>query len=283
MITRVSAGPYTVRGISVGGVYTTLHVPELGIGLDIGLALRSLGSVDRLFLSHGHADHAGSLATLLGLRALNKRAQMLHLYVPAEIADHIEELLTVVAKIQRFPPHVNIIPMAPGDEISLHSNLFVRAFRTYHPVPSLGYLFLRRVNKIKSEFSHLPGPEIATRRKAEEDLFYIEDHPELAYVTDTLARVFHHEPDILEARVLIAECTFLDERKSIAATHAGCHIHLDELIALASSFHNQNIVLMHFSQIYHPREIDKILHKRCPEDFYNRIVPFVPKGSEWPG
>src|SRR4051794_10049514 len=62
MLTTLPAGPYTVRGISVGGVYTSLAVPELGLVLDAGASPRSWGSIDTILLSHGHADHVGALA-----------------------------------------------------------------------------------------------------------------------------------------------------------------------------------------------------------------------------
>ena len=67
MLTSVRAGALTVRGISVGGVYTSLQVPELGVVFDAGAPLRTFGATDTLLLSHGHADHVGSLAALLGL------------------------------------------------------------------------------------------------------------------------------------------------------------------------------------------------------------------------
>ncbi|MCX5746553.1 MAG: MBL fold metallo-hydrolase, partial [Proteobacteria bacterium] len=70
MLTSVTAGPYTVRGISVGGVYTSLAIPELGIGFDAGASPRSFGGIDTFALSHGHADHIGALPALLGIRGL---------------------------------------------------------------------------------------------------------------------------------------------------------------------------------------------------------------------
>ena len=283
MLTTITAGPFTVRGVSVGGVYTALQVPELHIGLDIGLALRSLAGVDRVFLSHGHADHAGSLATLLGLRALTKRTRPLLLYLPAEIEPDVRQILLCIEKLQRFPAKVTTIAMEPGHIQPLSSNLFVRAFRTFHPVPSLGYIFFRRIQKLRPEYHHLDGSEIARKRQAGDDLFFLQERLELAYATDTLARILHHEKSLLETRVLILECTFLDERKSLADTHAGCHIHLDEIVEMAEEFKNEALVLMHFSQIYHPKEIQPILHTRCPPSLYNRVIPFVPKSGHWPG
>ena len=88
MLLRVSAGPYTIRGVSVGGVYNSLHVPELGVLLDVGIAPRSFAGVSHIFLTHGHADHVASLGALLGIRALS-RVPPPRVILPAEIADDL--------------------------------------------------------------------------------------------------------------------------------------------------------------------------------------------------
>jgi ribonuclease Z len=284
VLTQVTAGRYTVRGISVGGVYTTLHVPELDVAFDIGLAPRSFAGVRTLLLSHGHVDHAGALATLLGIRALHGMSTPLRVVMPAEIVDDMKAVLAAMTEMQRWPLAIEAVGLTAGQELDLRPDLVVRAFRTFHPVPSLGYLLIRRVKKLRPEHHGMPGPEIAARRQAGEDLFVTTDHLELAYATDTLAQVLDHSPEILGAQVLILECTFLDERKSVADARAGCHIHLDEWIERADRFANQCVVLMHVSQIYRPDEVAGILDRRLPEALRARVVPFVPPGSTtWPG
>lgn len=282
MLTTVQAGDYTIRGVSLGGVYTSLHIPELGSVLDAGIPLRSLASTKRLFLSHGHVDHAGGLFGLLGIRALNRRANRLRVYLPAEIAATVEGALAAMSGLQRHELAIHPVAMEPGQVEKVRGDLWVRAFRTLHPVPSLGYQFLRRVEKLRPEFRELPGAEIGRRRRAGEELFDIEERLEVAFATDTLAKVLDNQPSLYRSRVLILECTFLDQRKSLRAARAGCHIHLDELIERADEFHNDQLVLMHFSQMYKPGEIEPILRERCPESLYRRIVPFVPS-EVWPG
>jgi ribonuclease Z len=281
MLTTVQAGPYTIRGVSVGGVYTSLHVSELGVVLDAGLAPRSFGAVDDLFLSHGHADHVGALTTLLGVRGLLRRPA-LRLFLPAEIEAPLVEALAAMSKLQRYELEIDPVGLRPGDERPLRGDLWVRAFRTFHPVPSLGYQFFRRVKKLRQEFSHLPGAEIGRRRLAGDDLFYDDERLELAYATDTLVNVLDATPEIRRSRVLVIECSFLDEKKGLAESRAGCHIHLDELLEHADGLENEHIVLMHFSQIYKPEEVRAILERRCPADLWRRIVPFAPRKA-WPG
>jgi len=283
VITTVEAGPYTVRGVSVGGVYTSLQIPELGALLDVGIAARSFAGVDRIFLSHGHADHIGALTALLGIRGLLHKKPP-SVYMPAEIVEPLLESLATHSQLQHFELAVDAVGMNPGDEHQLRSDLHVRAFRTRHPVPSLGYQFFNRVNKLKSEFAYLSGREIGRRRRAGEDLFDQVERLELAYATDTLIEAIEENPTVGDSRVLIMECSFLDERKSLTDSRAGCHIHLDELLERADLFRNERLVLMHFSQIYSPKQVRVTLARRCPKELFDRIVVFAPpSGQPWPG
>jgi ribonuclease Z len=283
MLTTITAGPYTIRGISVGGVYTSLAVPELGLLFDAGASPRSLASIDTILLSHGHVDHVGALPALLGIRALHGKMKPPRIVMPAEIVDDLRAGLTSLSKLQRWPLEIEAIGMNPGDELALRPDLLVRAVRTFHPVPSLGYIVVRKVAKLKPELLGLPGAEIAARRRAGEDVNTFEERAEFAYVTDTLVSVLDHAPELLKTRVLVVEATFLDERKTIEAARAGCHIHLDEIIERAALFENEHIVLMHFSQLYRPDEISALLTARLPEGLRKRVIPFAPSTPHWPG
>lgn len=283
MLTSVEAGPYTIRGVSVGGVYTSLHVRELDVLLDIGVAPRSFGAVDDLFLSHGHADHVGAMTAWLGLRGLIQKGPP-RVFLPEKIADDLCASLEAMSRLQRYDLAVDCVRMEAGSEHHMRGDLWVRAFPTFHPVPSLGYQFFRRVNKLRPEHASLPGKEIARRRKAgDASLFFVEERLEVAYATDTLVRVLDDTPSIGQSRVLIIECSFLDEKKSLEASRAGCHIHLDELLEHASVLQNERVVLMHFSQIYRPNEVRQILERRCPPELFERLVVFAPNHNHWPG
>lgn len=277
----LSVGPYTVRGVSVGGVYTTLQVPELGVLLDAGIPLRAFAGADRIFLSHGHVDHIGGLLGLLGVRGMMHKAGPPRLFLPSEIAGDVASLLAAASRMQRFALEVELMPMRAGDELPLANNLWVRAFRTHHPVPSLGYQFFRRVQKLKAEYADLPGREIASRKQRGDELFAPLDHLELCYATDTLIRVLDSNPEMLRSRVLVLECTFYDERKSLEDSRAGCHIHLDELLEVVERFENEHIVLMHTSQIYSPREARELLLRRCPVSFASRVQQLLPARGQW--
>jgi ribonuclease Z len=280
MLTNVKAGPYTIKGVSLGGIYTSLYVQELDAMLDVGMAPRQFASARNLFISHGHADHIGAIGTLMGIRGLH-RTPPPRVFVPAPIADDIKGALDALAKMQRYDMHIDLVPMEPGDEQPLKGNMVVRAFRTHHPVPSLGYQFVRRTQKLKPEFAALPGTDIARRKAEGQDLFFVHESAELAYATDTLLRVIDTHPSLLQTRVLIMECSFLDEKKDLASSRAGCHVHLDEVLERADDFQNEALVLMHFSQLYEPSMVREILERRCPPALWARIIPFLPQGDTW--
>jgi ribonuclease Z len=279
---ELEAGPYHVRGISVGGVYTSLQVPELDVLLDAGIPIRSFAATDRIFLSHTHADHAGALPALLGIRGLigKKRPK---LFFPAELEPELREALRALEKLHHASMEIDAHPLSPGDEVPLGHGLAVRAFRTRHSIGSLGYQFLRRVQKLKPEFAHLPGPEIGRRRVAGEPLFDTVEQRELAYATDTRVEVLDENPSLFDTRVLVIECTYVDERRTVENAREYCHLHLDELLARAERFRNEQLVLMHFSQLYSPAEVREVVLRRLPPSLLGRVQVFAPEHGRWFG
>jgi ribonuclease Z len=286
MLTEVRAGAVTIRGVSVGGVYTSLAVPELGILFDVGMPARSLATMDTWLISHGHTDHIGAMAAQLGVRALQGKTTPPRVLMPAEIVDDMLAALASLTKLQRWPLAIEAVGVMPGDELSLRGDLRVRAVKTFHPVPSLGYIIVRNVAKLKPDLQGAPGAEIAARRRSGEVVSIVEPRLEFGYATDTLISVLDHSPELLRCQTLMMESTFLDARKSRDAARAGCHVHLDDIIERADAFMNNdlaNLVLMHFSQIYRTDEIDAILRDRLPPPLYRKVIPFCDPTRPWPG
>ena len=282
MLTRLRAGGFSLSGVSVGGVYTTVRVAEFDVVFDIGLAPRSFVGCRHLFLSHGHADHLGSLAAHIGICGLS-RVPPPEIILPAELVDDVSEALSALGRGQRRPLELSYRPMRPGEERRLSADLWVRAHRTIHSVPSLAYLLFRRVKKLRSEFLALPPQEVRQKREAGEDLFFEEERPEVAYVTDTLIDVVDDAPELTSAKCLILESTFLDDAKPRLEARAKYHVHLDEILERAPRWKCESLVLMHFSQSYSPLDVRRILAARCPPELAQKIHILAPEQGQWPG
>ncbi len=89
-----------------------------------------------------------------------------------------------------------------------------------------------------------------------------------------LSRTFRHVTHII---------IILSQKKSVADARAGCHIHLDELLPYAHRFRNEALVLMHFSQLYSPADVRRILAERCPPEMRRILRAFAPETESWPG
>ena len=149
MLTEVDAGGFVVRGVSVGGIYTSLRIKPIDVVMDCGIAPRSFAGANTLIVSHGHADHLGSLATFLGTRMLlgNRRMRMI---IPAAIAEPVGAILTAITTLQGKAPAVDIISVEPGQYHLLRDDMWVKAFSAFHTVPCHSYGFFRRIRKLRA-------------------------------------------------------------------------------------------------------------------------------------
>lgn len=271
-------GTLKVVGFSLGGVETQVLVPELRLAIDVGRGRQSVLRSEHLALTHTHMDHAGGLPYVLALRGLYGMTPPT-IYVPAQMRAATVAMLDAWATMQRYPFHAPVVGVEPGERYPLARDTWLVPFRTYHPIPSNGYTIVRETKKLRDDLKHLKGPELAALKKAGESIERVETKALLSVTGDTLPEVLEKQPHIMESEALVLECTFLDDRKSLADARAGGHVHMRELMAHAESFRNKTLVLSHTSQLYRPDEVMPLcaaFRERLPAATELLAFPMIP-------
>lgn len=252
-------GPWSLTGCSRARHATSFVVPELGLVLDAGARVASQLHED-VFLTHTHSDH---IHTLMQLKSRRKPPR---LHAPAHAVPLIENYFLAAQELTDNRPTPDgfvrdtsyaMIPREAGDVVDLGRRGFrlrVKAIRTDHSVPSLGYLFFEVRDKLKASLQGTPGHEIAALRKSGESVTDEVERPLFAFLGDTTARVFEAHPELLEMPVVVTECTFLvdeDSPRAVETKHT-CWATLRPVVEAAPS---TLFVLTHMSLRYPEQEL----------------------------
>ena len=285
-VAHVLAG-YKLEGVSVGGQETCLVFPQLKLAFDAGRCPQRCVYADTMCVTHTHMDHVGGAGFYVATRQLISLPPPT-LVLPAERVRAFEAFMDAMRELDDAAarePHTRA-PRAPPEWCAEHrigKTLVVRAFRTTHPVPSQGYVAYSRKEKLLDEFRHLGGAEIGERRRRGERVTRTVEVPEVAFTGDTAADWIDRAADgsdavaadALRAKLLICECTFVDDRCTPEDARAYGHTHVDELVERAAAFENESILLIHFSARYKADEIDAALAERLPPGLRERVTPLL--------
>lgn len=260
-----------VDALGRGGIETCYILPQYQLAFDTGRCPDALVDIPRVFLTHGHLDHAAGLPYYISQRSL-KHLPLPEIYCPTEIVQPLSEILHLWQKIEGFEYDIAIKGVDAGDEVSVRKDLYVRALRSYHRVPCRGYAIMRKTRKLREEFLNAPGRDIKRMKDRGENIFEDKDIPVFAFSGDTTIEFLRDNPEAQEAQVLFIECTYIDDKRPVARAREWGHIHLDEILEHRNLFRNEKIVLTHFSKRYHKRFIGQVLQKKIQDaDFLSRV------------
>lgn len=255
-------GHLRIQGVSQAGIETWFRVWPPGLAFEAGRGAPQLAGAADVFLSHGHLDHALGVAYVLSQRTRHQ-AKGTRLICPAEVAPELEGVIRATGRLERTDYDYELLPVSPGERVSVGRNLEVEAFATDHVVPSLGYHLVRRKHRLQEEFRGLPGHELARLRADGVATEVAVEELLVTYCGDTGAGLFDLEPRVFETQVLLLECTFLSpEKRESAGLYK--HIHFEDVAARAERFANRAVVLHHLSRRHRISELRRLVDERLP-------------------
>ena len=272
---QLQAPHFLIEGRSRAGHETYFRVRDLGIGLDIGRGPDALLSLQHIFVTHLHIDHAAGIAFYAGQRRLQGLAAGI-IYVPEEAAADVRALLAIHEKMTGAPFDVAIRGVAVGEEVRVSRGLLVRGHAAPHRVAARAWEFIEQRHHLRPELSGLDPAEIARRRHAGEVVDEDFRRSILFYTGDTDRGLLERSSAVFDAEVLMIECSFVaDGHQERAARYR--HIHVDDIAAFADRFRNELIVLTHFSRRYANDEIRETVRRRLPVVLHDRVRLGLPE------
>eukprot|EP00899_Mesostigma_viride_P015937 jgi/Mesvir1/24344/Mv11022-RA.1 len=275
-IKAATCAGYDIEGISIGGQETCIILDQLKVAFDSGRCPQRCVFQPTLLLTHAHLDHVGGVPFYVATRSLLGLSPPT-LIVPPAVAPALARLMEVHRELDQSELKHTLVPLEIGSEYALGKDWVVKPFPTYHTVPSQGYLIYNRRRKLKPEYLGLPGKEIQALRASGVEVSVTVDVPEVAFTGDTTPEFIldARNADVLRARLLVMEMTFVDDSVTVEQAVETGHTHIDQIVELADRFQNEGILFIHFSARYRREDIMANLEGKLPPRLLKRVVPYL--------
>jgi ribonuclease Z len=132
-------------------------------------------------------------------------------------------------------------------------------------------LVWERRNKLKQEYGSLTGEQIRDLRLAGTQMTDEVRIPMVGYLGDTAPQALDENPEFYEAKILIAEMTFIAKSHRKELIHKSGHMHLDDFVVRRDKFKNELIIAGHFSTRYNLKQAEKIVKAALPDMLDGRL------------
>jgi ribonuclease Z len=267
---KLKLGQYSLIGYSMAGEETVIQVPELNVCFDVGRSPQFCLSSDYLCITHGHMDHLAGIAYYLSQKQFQGMTGGTIL-LPAELVGPVERLLAVWREIERQQTPYQLIGMQPNQLHEIRRDFGIRAIGTHHGGASLGYSLISIREKLKPEYVGVNGDELSRMRREGVQIQYRVEVPLITFLGDTSAGPVFEHPDVVNAEVLITECTFFDPDHK-ARAKAGKHLHVEQLARILPRLNNKTVVLSHVSRRTGVRRAKQLIRKAVHEELLHNVV-----------
>jgi ribonuclease Z len=236
-------------------------------------------SIDRIFITHWHADHWAGLLGLLETFNLEKRARKLEIYAPAA-----DEFVSILLKLSHFKFTFKVKAVDVGidkDHILVSTRDYqIVSTPVRHSIPSVGYAFIERDRwnvdiKRAALYGLRQGPLIGKlKRKGKikfrgrivklQDVATLRRGKKIVYSGDT--KPCKNIQRLAErADLLIHDGTFAKMKKKRAHAEAAAAAKLARMAGV------KKLVLTHFSKRY--KKLDELLNA-AKQEFKNTELAY---------
>jgi ribonuclease Z len=261
--------PFRVQGFSVAGEATTISIPEMDVCFDMGKAPRAQLAPKYCVLSHGHMDHIGGLAYWCSQRNFQGMGPGT-IVCDKRIEDDVRTMMNGFHKLERQQTPYELITLEEGDELQIKNNIYLRPFHTEHTCPSTGYTIVEKRTKLKPELVGLPQEKIKELRQRGEEIVNHFEVPLIAYTGDTLPGPHLLRDDVMNAQVIITECTFF-EKDHKARAKTGMHMHVSDIAEWLKVAQCEHMVICHVSRRTHLGQARKALVEVAGKELSEKV------------
>lgn len=216
--------------------------------------------ITRIFVSHFHGDHCLGLGSILMRLNLDKVTHPIHCYYPASGKKYFDRLRfgTSYHELIQVIEH----PVEKAGIVHDDGKFLIEATFLEHGIDNIGWRVTeaptRKFDPKKLAACGVQGPNVALLQKNKEliinekrvtldDVSQVRQGESIAVVIDT--RVCPEAIEIAKnARILLAESTYLEEERDLARKHF--HLTAKDAATIAAKAQAEELILTHFSARY---------------------------------